>query len=143
MTVRAAVVGVQLVDLVGERCDADPLDAHEADDVVLGLEAVGRLHNTRPPTQPHLAIVLVGELLPLRLGEALDLELVEELCGVREVLAVALRCKSHHLSDRQRSSFIAKATQLTAPLCSQLRSFRARPQPYQVLLSPSKILRSE
>ena len=86
---------------------------HEADDVVLGLEAVGRLHNTRPPTQPHLAIVLVGELLPLLLREALDLELVEELCGVREVLAVALRRKSHHLSDRQRSSFIAEATQLT------------------------------
>ena len=125
MTVRAAVVGVQLVDLVGEGCDADPLDAHEADDVVLGLHGSGR---SAPQHQA---------------AQALDLELVEELCGVREVLAVALRCKSHHLSDRQRSSFIAKATQLTAPLCSQLRSFRARPQPYQVLLSPSKILRSE
>ena len=79
MAVRAAVVGVQLVDLVGEGRDADPLNAHETNDVVLRLEPVGRLHNARPPAQPHLSILLVGELLPLLLREALDLELVESV----------------------------------------------------------------
>ena len=127
VTVRAAVVGVQLVDLVGEGRDADPFNAHEVDDVVLRLEAVGRLHNAGPPTQPHPAILLVGELLPLLLREALDLELVEEVSGVGEVFAVALRPKHHHLSNRQWSSFIAKATQLATTLCSQPCSLKGSP----------------